>query len=983
VCSPAVSRDEPSLAGSETDELGRMFAEEHEADVARSEQRAAARVRAALLGDAAQVPGLARYRLRRVLGEGAMGQVWLADDPELARPVAIKLLSTRSGPRDAVHAQRLAREARAMAKVSHPNVLPVFDVGTGRDDAEVFIVMEYVDGETLAAWMTGRHTPREIVAMFVQAATGLDAAHRAGLVHRDFKPANVMIGRDGRARVADFGLARTDHEAKEHSGGALHHDELSITQGASLTKTGLVVGTPLYMSPEQHRGGAVDVRSDQYAFCVALYEALAGARPFAGGIHELARAKLDERLAPIAASRGVPERIVAVVRRGLAADPAARWPSMAVLAARLGRATAPRRRALAGAAACACGLAALVLVAAPNVSGECVVAEHTWTAAERAAVSRGLDERVGVQQRELVVSRLDDLERAWSQASDGACAASPAVQLCLRDAAKQLERTATLLASGDTDRDAMLLVDALPRPSDCTQEHPGSGSPVGGRELALRDALADARSDGLAGHVDEATAALHRIREEALGWGDAGRSIAMRAALEIAYAYLHADLPAEAAPWLRLGFFEASAQGDDEAALLCAAPLVMVAIGARDDLAIDEWLRHAETLAARSPPGDAGYQVLHLARGAVATMRDDFAAAEREFSAVMTWADASERPTAWLPSARNLVLALDRRGAHDEAAALAQRVLERTSAVFGDDSRETAARRAEVGAHLVRSDRDAGIAQLRRAIDVLDRPGTPPTRALSTALRALGLALADAGDHAAAIDACSRAIEVTLATDPDNHVQRAIVLASLGSVRIDAGDLEAARRDLDAALALLDDWTGTERGVVLGLLADVEAKQGDIDGALASYRAAIAVWLDLGGHDTTNILLTYTNAAVTLHHHGRCADSLQMFGEARGFAIGKAVGADALAQIDAASAVAQSRCGQSTEARVVLEGLRGRVEAGSEAAGYVALAEAEIAEAGSDARARALAEATAIADATGAPNLLRAVTTATKRSAGG
>ncbi|WP_437568166.1 protein kinase domain-containing protein [Sorangium sp. So ce542] len=269
---------------------------------------------------------IGRYKIVETLGVGSYGIVIAAHDPELDRLVAIKILrSDRANEASAAHVRdRLVREAKAMARVSHPNVVAVHDVGvTG--DSGVYLAMELVDGATLRAWLAERARGfAEIRRVFIDAGRGLAAAHRQGLVHRDFKPENVLVGRDGRARVTDFGLAGVD--ACPHVGRAPGaHRRLD----RSLTRSGLVVGTPVYMAPEQHRGAAVDARADQFSFCVALYEALYGERPFDGTTYEELRANVRRGAlrTPKRAPR-VPAAVWAVLRRGLSPAPEARFESM-------------------------------------------------------------------------------------------------------------------------------------------------------------------------------------------------------------------------------------------------------------------------------------------------------------------------------------------------------------------------------------------------------------------------------------------------------------------------------------------------------------------------------------------------------------------------------------------------------------------------------------------------------------------------------
>jgi tetratricopeptide (TPR) repeat protein len=248
----------------------------------------------------------------------------------------------------------LLREAKAIAKLRHPNVVVVHDAGTVDD--RVFLAMEYVDGQTLAAWLAEcPRARREILAVFAAAARGLAAAHAAGLVHRDFKPQNVMVGRDGDVRVMDFGLARAiDAEPDAQTVTPAAPADTDATLAAvQLTRTGELLGTPLYMAPEQFRAQRTDARTDQFSFCVALYQALYGAHPFAsGGLGELMAAVTEGRVQPPPAKSAVPPWLRRVLLRGLAADPAGRWPSMDALVAALSHDPARlRKRWLLGSAA--------------------------------------------------------------------------------------------------------------------------------------------------------------------------------------------------------------------------------------------------------------------------------------------------------------------------------------------------------------------------------------------------------------------------------------------------------------------------------------------------------------------------------------------------------------------------------------------------------------------------------------------------------
>ncbi|MFL5308714.1 MAG: protein kinase domain-containing protein [Polyangia bacterium] len=335
-----------------------------------------------------------RFVVLGLVGRGGMGEVYAAYDPELDRKIAIKLLRTR----DAAEAKsRLLREAQAIAKLQHPNVVVVYDVGTHGDN--VFIAMEFVEGRTVNGWLqSARRTRREILEVYLAAGRGLAAAHAAGLVHRDFKPDNVMVTNDGQVRVMDFGLARhvgdeteqsgatatlspaaaleiarkldaaVDSDATMELGGSGRAVSRTPSQSANtylsmkLTQTGAMLGTPAYMAPEQFAGARTDERTDQFSFCVALYEAVYEQRPFAGETFQALMTSVttgDVRAAP--AKPSVPGWIRRALLRGMTADPQKRYPSMAALLAALTTDPTVRlRRAAAVAGAALCVVAAMV-----------------------------------------------------------------------------------------------------------------------------------------------------------------------------------------------------------------------------------------------------------------------------------------------------------------------------------------------------------------------------------------------------------------------------------------------------------------------------------------------------------------------------------------------------------------------------------------------------------------------------------------------
>jgi len=383
---------------------------------------------------------LGRYVVEDPVGAGGMGVVYAAYDPELHRRVALKLLQPslgRSGNASAGRA-RLLREAQAMARLSHPNVIHVYDVGTFEE--HVFLALEFIDGENLARWLK-RTNPswRDVVRVFLAAGRGLAAAHAAGLVHRDFKPDNVLIAKDGRVLVTDFGLARAegdlDIELPTAPGSGRGSQPPSLLD--PLTVAGTVMGTPGYAAPEHLRGATGDARSDQFSFAASLYAALYRKRPYPADSFDAYRKLLKDGVPPPPSTTDVPAWVRRVVERGLAQDPAARYPSMDALLAALADDPAIRRRKwlVIGGVAIAVGVAAgatiRVVRTRSNDALLCKGADRklagVWDDAKRAAVKRAFlatDRPYKQQALAGATKRLDDRARAWAAMSAEACEAT-------------------------------------------------------------------------------------------------------------------------------------------------------------------------------------------------------------------------------------------------------------------------------------------------------------------------------------------------------------------------------------------------------------------------------------------------------------------------------------------------------------------------------------------------------------------------------
>ena len=267
-----------------------------------------AKLRSKMFGVESAPARIGRFEVLGIVGSGAMSVVFKVRDEENDRTIALKLLNDKGGE-ETPHGQRMMREAKALAFLNHPNVVTLHEVGTF--DERMYLAMELVEGTTLLKWQEAEtRSWSEILEKYRQAGAGLAAAHEAGMVHRDFKPANALLGADGGVRVVDFGLARA-------AGGA---EAAASAPGldVEVTNTGELIGTPAYMSPEQARAERVDGRSDQFSFCVALYEALYGERP-------------KRALSATPPRRGIPRRLHTALRRGLSRRPEGRFPSMEAL----------------------------------------------------------------------------------------------------------------------------------------------------------------------------------------------------------------------------------------------------------------------------------------------------------------------------------------------------------------------------------------------------------------------------------------------------------------------------------------------------------------------------------------------------------------------------------------------------------------------------------------------------------------------------
>lgn len=559
-----------------------------------------------------------RYSILRRIGSGGMGVVYAAYDPTLDRQVALKLLP---GGRDDSHARaRILREARALAQLSHPNVVQVYE--HGEFEGAVYLAMEFVRGQTLRQW--GEASPRssrEILEAYLQAGDGLAAAHVAGLVHRDFKPDNAVVGDDGRVRVIDFGLVAAQPIGPAERELPWADSELTATDG--------LVGTPAYMAPEQLEGNEADARTDQFNFCVSLYEALLGERPFPG---RTPMAMLDAMSAPPAPSNAalakIPSVVVTAIIRGLQRLPGDRFADMPSLLAALRADPRQRRRrwgamVLLGATIPALWVGSALMDSATRSACAAPGEERVlrWNETTREQVRSGIL-ATKLPFAEATATRVDaELDRyvhASSETWTDACVQTEVeskrseamyarTQECLADRDLAFESLTQLLVAPDmtaTIGAARAAMD-LPPLDDCMDDawllhwHGGSDSEARREAVDVWAKLTRVRALGGVGVYGEALRLAHEALEEARSIDQPQTTVA--ALLEVGVLERRMQSIEDSQRHLEEGFYLAvEAELDHMTALLASELVRTIGIGARDPERAMPWGRLASAIVGRT-----------------------------------------------------------------------------------------------------------------------------------------------------------------------------------------------------------------------------------------------------------------------------------------------------------------------------------------------------------------------------------------------
>ncbi len=770
---------------------------------------------------------LGRYVLLERIGAGGMGEVYAAYDPQLDRKIALKLLRTSlfAGADASLGRSRLLREAQAVARLAHPNVIGVHDVGTFGD--QIFVALEFVEGRTLRAWLD--ETPRkweEVLPLFHQAGRGLCAAHAAELIHRDFKPDNVLISKDGRARVLDFGLARTATEAESP---ALPADaNTSPDSGmlsAELTQAGSVLGTPAYMAPEQLLGQSAHARTDQFNFCASLYDALYGVRPFAGSTFAaLTAAILERRYTAPVRGQDVPSWVQRAVLRGLAPRAEDRFPSMEALLQALAADPRVRRRKLAVAAVVGVLVAAAAVAGARAQQRAALVCEEadqklaeTWDAPSKErmreaflatgaawapdawkSVERRLDAYAGtwvMRQRHVCEALRSDGdkadERVWLE------------KLCLERRLGELQSLTQLFARADREvtENAVAAVDALGSLSACwrqrslsTPEKPPAEAARRQQLEALRARMLEAKALLDAGKYAPALERAKSVAQDAKDFNY--RPLTAEALVLLGRLYDKGDQLESSEQALHDALVAAEGGGHDEATAQGWSLLAWV-VGVREARPAEghRWARHAEAALRRLGDSPELTADLWHREGSIFLGEGRFEEARAHYErALKLRAEAlgtEHRDVA--ASETNVGIANARLGKFEEALVHYERALAILERTVGPEHPSVAGVLTNMGVTYARLGRnDEAVARYERALRLLERALGAEHPQLANALSTLGAAYTRVGRHTQALEAAERGLAIREKALGAEHPQVADSLGALASVRANLGQLEEA-----------------------------------------------------------------------------------------------------------------------------------------------------------------------------------------------
>ena len=809
-----------------------------------------------------------RYFVLRKLGEGGMGQVYAAYDEELDRRVAIKLLHRKLGASKTSHA-RMLREARAMARLSHPNVVQVHDVGMV--DGQVFVAMEFVPGQTLRQWQAERDSNtdagrRELLDAYIEAGRGLMAAHENGLIHRDFKPDNVIIERSGRARVLDFGLVAALESTDSDQSPDDFFSGSSPSLEPDLTRTGAMMGTPLYMAPEQFRAQATDARTDQFNFCASLYHALYREPPFFGeDLRALMNAVTEGRMREAPRGSTIPTWLHAVVVRGLAVSPDDRWPSMQALLDALADEPAQRRRRW-GVFAFVC---ALIGGASWAVASAVQEDARVCTGMEDKLVGAWDDTRRGEVETAILASELSYAPATWTRVEQGldayasawvaarteACEATHRGEqsgelldlrmACLDRRLEHLHATVDVLARADATvvSKASQAIAELPPLERCADidalrsEVPPPEDPiVAERVSALEQQLVEVAARGHAGKYDEALRMSNAIATEAEQLG-------------------HEPLMAKA--WYRQGMLQ-NRVGEVEAAAATLERAMKAALAHR----MHEQAAHAAV------------SLIYIFGSDLA--QPDAAHRWAVFADALSLASGSEFARAEYFNRLGSVAHIEAN--YDESRRLHERSLEILLRIRGANHRSVAATLTNLGittASMGEFEKAREYYERALAIDEkLSGPEHPETASTLVNLADVAVRKGDADEAVALLQ---RGLKIWEAALDPNHPLIGTVLINLGNAAQMQGNCPLARTYLERATQIWNDPQSpgyANVGAALTNLGAVDRCEGKFEASLEHEQHALEVWEAGLGPEHPMLAYPLTGLGITLTELGRASDGL-------------------------------------------------------------------------------------------------------------
>ncbi len=813
-------------------------------------------------GDTKKLSTVGRYVILDSVGMGGMGLVCAAYDPKLNRKIALKLLrNAASDEASTAGRNRLFREAQALAKLSHPNVVTVHDVDVF--EGQVYIAMEFVEGTTLREWLRDDpRTWREVLEKFILAGRGLEAAHLADIIHRDFKPSNVLISKEGDVRVADFGVAKerdrgqridssrdvAEFERKRRTVGngvpdATAEDALieEIQSNASmdLTVAGRMVGTPAYMAPEQHMGLCVGPYTDQYSFCVSFYEALYGRLPFEGTDRRDQLSKMTEGRLPVppkeGAARSVPGWLHKILARGLRPHPSERWPSMEELLAALERDPIKRIRRITAAGVGVLGLAAGLTVAVLGIGEEpaenpCLAnldeVEKYWNGERRAdveaAFARSNKPYAGDAARR-VTETLDRWSDEWRDSKKAICEASQNGEQsfdlldvrmhCLDQRGREVNAMVEVFAEADDEivERSVSAAHALGDPESCTLVRDTGEFKDRKLAAAAKEQVKAMEADLDRAHAlaslrkfDESLPLQARVAARARELSHPWTSI--RALYDLSQSQLETGDFAGGEASLREVIDLASGVGDVEQEVEAWNRLIFYIGGEHNEIAKGHaWEFAAESALRRA--GETrrmrtGYEN-SLARLASAESKLDVAIEHYTVALRLSRAEYGEDHPMTIRMLMNHAIAL----ARDEQLAEAEKVLReavtRSKEVYGPTHPFLATVYLNLGFVYYKTKHfEQAEAAIRASLDITERIGGPEARALGKPLHALGKVARDLNRLDESLATLERATQIFIKSNGEYSAEVAAAVIDIGRTQHQLGRYDDARASFDRAQAI-------------------------------------------------------------------------------------------------------------------------------------------------------------------------------------